>query len=156
MIELQINGERRQVPVEPSMPLLWVLRDVLGLTGTKFGCGAGLCGACTVHIDAVAQRSCQVTVGDAQGKVVVTIEGLSTDGKLHPVQAAWEQVQVPQCGFCQPGMIMAVTALLRTSPNPSDAEIDARVDNICRCGTYNRIRQAIHLAARITGGNGNG
>ena len=133
--------------VDPDTPLLWVLRDTLGLTGTRYGCGIAQCGACTVHIDGVATRSCSVPVGAAEGAQVTTIEGLSPNGDLHPVQRAWIAHDVPQCGYCQSGMIMAVAALLKEKPQPSDADIDAAITNICRCGTYARIRAAIHTAA---------
>ena len=129
------------------MPLLWVLRDLLKLTGTKYGCGVAQCGSCTVHLDGAAVRSCVVPVSAAAGKAVTTIEGLAPDGELHPVQAAWIEEQVPQCGYCQPGMIMSAVALLAGNPNPSDADIDESITNICRCGTYPRIRRAIHRAA---------
>lgn len=145
---LTINGKPHKVEVDPSTPLLWVLRDNLGLIGTKFGCGAGLCGACTVHVDGAATRSCLSQVGELSGKAITTIEGLpGADGKPHPVQQAWLDEQVPQCGFCQPGMIMAVAALLKTNPAPTDADIDTNVTNLCRCGTYVRVRKAIHRAA---------
>ena len=148
MIELEVNGSPRAVDVEPEMPLLWVLRDELHLEGTKFGCGAGLCGACTVHVDGRAMRSCSVPVSAAAGKKVTTIEGLPVRGALHPVQQAWLDLQVPQCGYCQPGMIMAVAALLAEEPHPSDADIDGAITNICRCSTYARVRPAIHAAAK--------
>jgi isoquinoline 1-oxidoreductase subunit alpha len=147
MIRLSINGQPREVDVDPSTPLLWVLRDTLGLTGTKFGCGIAQCGACTVHVDGQATRTCVLPVGQVQGKQITTIEGLSAGG-LHPVQQAWLQLEVPQCGYCQTGMIMAVAALLKGTPRPTDADIDAAITNICRCGTYLRIRQAIHAAAK--------
>ena len=147
MITLRINGQSRSADVEPDMPLLWALRDTLGLTGTKFGCGVGLCGSCTVHVDGQAARSCILPVRAAQGKQITTIEGLSNAGE-HPVQKAWIVHDVPQCGYCQTGLIMAVAALLRTKPRPTDADIDKEITNICRCGTYARIRQAIHTAAR--------
>ena len=147
MITLAINGQARSVDVEPETPLLWVLRDTLGLTGTKFGCGIALCGACTVLLDGQATRCCVLPVSAAQGKQVTTIEGLSPAGE-HPVQRAWMALDVPQCGYCQPGMIMAAAALLKSKPRPTDADIDAAVTNICRCGTYARIRQAIHAAAK--------
>ena len=146
MIQLNVNGRPLQVDVEPDMPLLWVLRDVLGLTGTKFGCGIALCGACTVHLDGEPVRSCSIPASTAMGRSVVTIEGLSPDGS-HPLQKAWVAHQVPQCGYCQSGMIMASAALLRKNPNPSDADIDASITNLCRCGTYVRLREAIHAAA---------
>jgi isoquinoline 1-oxidoreductase alpha subunit len=147
MIALEVNGTRHEVDVEPQMPLLWVLRDELRLKGTKFGCGAGLCGACTVHVDGKAMRSCSVPVSAVAGKAITTIEGLPKQGALHPVQQAWLDHQVPQCGYCQPGMIMAVAALLKEKPQASDADIDAAVTNICRCSTYARVRPAIHAAA---------
>ena len=146
MTKFTVNGNPVHFKMAPETPLLWALRDASNLTGTKFGCGAGLCGACTVHVDGVAQRSCQVPIGSLEGSFVVTIEGLSDD-RAHPVQQAWIAEQVPQCGYCQSGMIMAVAALLKTNPNPSDADIDAGITNICRCGTYGRIRKAIHRAA---------
>jgi aerobic-type carbon monoxide dehydrogenase small subunit (CoxS/CutS family) len=147
MITFTVNGQARSVDVEPGTPLLWVLRDTLGLTGTKFGCGMALCGACTVHVDGQAMRSCVVPVSAVQGKQITTIEGLSLAGE-HPVQKAWIALDVPQCGYCQPGFIMAVAALLKAKPQPTDADIDAAVTNICRCGTYARVRQAIHAAAK--------
>jgi len=147
MIQLDINGKPHQVDVEPEMPLLWVLRDVLGMTGTKYGCGIAQCGSCTVHLDGNPVRSCVVTVAAAAGKRITTIEGLSRDGS-HPVQKAWVEHEVPQCGYCQSGQIMAVAALLAKNPNPSDADIDRELTNICRCGTYARIRPAIHAAAK--------
>ncbi|MGO8868280.1 MAG: (2Fe-2S)-binding protein [Alphaproteobacteria bacterium] len=146
MVHLDINGHAQDVEVDPSTPLLWVLRDTLGLTGTKYGCGIAECGACTVHIDGKAVRSCAMPASAAQGKKIVTIEGLSADGS-HPVQVAWRELDVPQCGYCQVGMIMAAAALLRLKPKPTDAEIDEAITNICRCGTYTRARKAIHLAA---------
>lgn len=148
MIELNVNGEVRRVDVEPAMPLLWVIREQLGLTGTKFGCGIAQCGACTVHLDGSAVRSCVTPVGAVAGRTVTTLEGLGEDGKLHPVQQAWIDEQVPQCGYCQSGQIMSASALLASNPAPSDAEIDAAMrGNICRCGTYGRIRRAIKRAA---------
>ena len=147
-IRLIVNGAAHSIDVDPEMPLLWALRDTLGLTGTKFGCGAGICGACTVHLDGEPMRSCQVTVAQAAGKQVVTIEGLSPDG-AHPVQRAWLEEQVPQCGYCHSGQIMAAVALLAKQPDPSDADIDQVMSaNLCRCGTYPRIRRAIHRAAK--------
>ena len=144
---LNINGRSHAVDVPADMPLLWVLRDVLGLTGTKFGCGIGQCRACTVHLDGAATFSCLTTVAAAQRKKITTIEGIS-NGKLHPVQQAWIEEDVPQCGYCQTGQIMSAVALLAKSPHPTDAEIDqAMRGNLCRCGTYNRIRRAIHRAA---------
>ena len=147
MPSLKINGHARQVDVDPDTPLLWVLRDTLGLTGTRYGCGIAQCGACTVHVDGVATRSCSVPVDAVEGAAITTIEGLSPNGGLHPVQKAWIAHDVPQCGSCQSGMIMAVAALLKEKPNPTDADIDATITNICRCGTYARIRAAIHTAA---------
>ena len=149
MISLKVNGQTHDVDVEPDTPLLWVLRDSIGLTGTKYGCGIAECGACTVHVDGVAMRSCVVPVEGVVGQEITTIEGLSPDGASHPVQAAWIEEDVPQCGYCQSGQIMAVAALLRENPDPSDADIDAQVTNICRCGTYARVRRAIHRAAEI-------
>lgn len=147
MAKLNVNGKVQDYQADADTPLLWVLREQLGLTGTKYGCGISLCGACTVHIDGVAIRSCAVmAAGVRETQKITTIEGLSKDGS-HPVQKAWVALDVPQCGFCQSGMIMAATALLKTSPNPTDAEIDAAMTNICRCGTYNRVRAAIKSAA---------
>ena len=149
MAKLKINGELVDIDVDKSTPLLWVLREQRGLTGTKYSCGIGLCGACTVHIDGKAVRSCTIPVSTLnESQEIVTIEGLSTDGR-HPVQQAWLELDVPQCGYCQPGMIMSAAALLNANPNPSDADIDAHVTNICRCGTFNRVRRGIHLAAEI-------
>jgi isoquinoline 1-oxidoreductase subunit alpha len=147
MTALSINGKSHDVNVESDTPLLWVLRDTIGLTGTKYGCGIAQCGACTVHIDGVAQRSCQIPVGTVGAKKVTTIEGLAQDGKLHPVQEAWLKLDVPQCGYCQSGMMMAAVTLLKQKPKPTDADIDAAMTNICRCGTYQRIRAAIHAVA---------
>jgi isoquinoline 1-oxidoreductase alpha subunit len=144
MIEFELNGKPVKLNVDSDTPLLWALREAAGLTGTKFGCGIGACGACTVHLNGSAIRSCVIPVQAAQGATVTTIEGLSDDSGLHPVQAAWLAEQVPQCGYCQSGMIMAVAALLEANPAPSDAEIDSSITNICRCGTYERIRSAIH------------
>jgi len=146
MIELFVNGVRHALDIEPETPLLWVLRDEIGLTGTKFGCGIAQCGACTVHIDGVATRSCQVPVGSVGSAKVTTIEGLGS-AALHPVQMAWVAEDVPQCGYCQSGQIMAAVSLLSRNPNPTDADIDSEITNICRCGTYPRIRAAIHRAA---------
>ena len=145
-VAFTVNGARRSVDVAPDTPLLWVLRDTLGLTGTKFGCGIAECGACTVHVDDTAARSCMIPVSAVAGKHVTTIEGLSRD-RGHPVQRAWIAEDVPQCGYCQSGQIMAAAALLRQNPHPSDADINATMSNICRCGTYQRIRAAIHRAA---------
>ena len=147
MASLDINGKKYDVDVEPDMPLLWVLRDELGLTGSKYGCGIALCGACTVHVDGEPTRACVLPMSAVAGKRVTTIEGLAMDGK-HPVQKAWLQLQVPQCGYCQSGQIMAAAALLSSNKNPSDKDIDAAMTNICRCGTYPRIREAIKLAAK--------
>jgi len=147
MIALSINGKSYKVEVEPETPLLWVLRDTIGLTGTKYGCGIAECGACTVHVDGVATRSCQVPVGNLGTKPIRTIEALAENGKLHPLQKAWLDLDVPQCGYCQSGMLMAAAALLERNPHPSDADIDAAITNICRCGTYQRVRAAIHAAA---------
>ena len=141
-----INGKAASVDTDANTPLLWVVREHLKLTGTKFGCGAGLCGACTVHVDGKAVRSCQTTMSEVAGKKVTTIEGLSPDSS-HPLQKAWLAEQVPQCGYCQSGMIMAAAGLLAQTPSPSDADIDAGITNICRCGTYGRVRRAIHRAA---------
>jgi aerobic-type carbon monoxide dehydrogenase small subunit (CoxS/CutS family) len=146
-LELSVNGAAVKVDVADDTPLLWVLRDVLGLTGTKFGCGAGMCGACTVHLDDEPARSCLIPIRAAAGRRVVTIEGLAPAGE-HPLQRAWIAEEVPQCGYCQSGQIMAAAALLRRRPQPSDAEIDDAMTNLCRCGTYQRIRKAIHRAAR--------
>jgi isoquinoline 1-oxidoreductase alpha subunit len=147
-ISLLVNGMAHTVDVEPDTPLLWIVRDTLKLTGTKYGCGIGQCGACTVLIDGRATRSCSVTASAAAGKTVTTIEGLSAEG-THPVQLAWIEFDVPQCGYCQSGQIMAAVALLKRHPKPTDAEIDANMDNICRCGTYLRIRKAVHRAAEL-------
>ena len=146
-ITLQVNGRTRSVDVDPQTPLLWVLRDTLGLTGTKFGCGIAACGACTVHLDGRAVRTCTLPVSAAEGASITTIEGLAQDGALHKVQQAWIDNQVPQCGYCQSGMIMAVSALLEQRPDPSDEQIDAAITNICRCGTFVRVRRAIHAVA---------
>ncbi|SFV36746.1 (2Fe-2S)-binding protein [Hyphomicrobium facile] len=147
MSSITINGEAHEFSGDPNMPLLWYVRDMLNLTGTKFGCGAGVCGACTVHLDGVAVRSCQTTLGEAAGKTVTTIEGLSPDGE-HAVQQAWRKISVPQCGFCQSGQIMQAASLLAKNRAPSDAEIvEAMSGNICRCGCYQRIHEAVRLAA---------
>ena len=148
MTSLTVNGKRYDLDVSPDMPLLWVIREAVGLTGTKFGCGLGQCGACTVHLDGVAVRSCSIPVSQAAGKKVTTIEGLSPDS-THPLQVAWVEEQVPQCGYCQSGQIMSAAAMLAKTPKPTDADIDrAMQGNVCRCGTYQRIRRAIHRAAR--------
>jgi isoquinoline 1-oxidoreductase subunit alpha len=147
MAVLNVNGKSLQADADPKTPLLWVLRDTLGLTGTKYGCGIAQCGACTVHIDGVATRSCKVPLSTVGDKKITTIEGLAKDGKLTKVQQAWLDIDVPQCGYCQSGMLMAATALLAAKPNPTDAEIDAAMTNICRCGTYQQVRTAIHAAA---------
>jgi isoquinoline 1-oxidoreductase alpha subunit len=147
MVKLTINGQAHEVDVEPDTPLLWVIRDSVGLTGTKYGCGIAQCGACTVHIDGQAVRSCSLPVSDAAGKQITTIEGLGANGVLHKVQQAWIANDVPQCGYCQSGMIMAVAALLKDKPKPTDADIDKAITNICRCGTYQQVRAGIHAAA---------
>jgi isoquinoline 1-oxidoreductase subunit alpha len=147
MTRISVNRKSYEIDVEPDTPLLWVLRDTIGLTGTKYGCGIAQCGACTVHIDGVPTRSCQVEVGSLGTSEVTTIESLTENGKLHPVQKAWVDFDVPQCGYCQSGMIMAVVALLAQKPKPTDSDIDAAITNICRCGTYQRVRSAIHALA---------
>jgi aerobic-type carbon monoxide dehydrogenase small subunit (CoxS/CutS family) len=147
MATLNVNGKDVSVDVEADMPLLWVLRDEMGLRGTKYGCGIAACGACTVHMDGQPVRACVMPISAVEGKKITTIEALSKDGS-HPVQKAWVQLQVPQCGYCQSGQIMAAAALLSTNKKPSDADIDSAMTNICRCGTYARIREAIHLAAK--------
>ena len=148
MITLLVNGERRTVDADPATPLLWILRDLLHLKGTKYACGAGLCGSCTVHVAGEPVRSCITTVESVAGRAVTTIEGLANGVELHPVQLAWFETNTPQCGYCQPGQIMSAVALLERSPRPTDAEIDeAMSGNLCRCGTYLRIREAIHRAA---------
>jgi isoquinoline 1-oxidoreductase alpha subunit len=147
-LDLNVNGMRHTVDADPQTPLLWVIRDHIGLTGTKFSCGIGQCGACTLHIDGQAVRSCSVPASVAAGKNITTIEGVSPDGS-HPVQVAWKEFDTPQCGYCQSGMIMSALALLQRNPKPSDADINTGVTNACRCGTYHRIRQAIHLAANL-------
>jgi isoquinoline 1-oxidoreductase alpha subunit len=149
MIAITVNGQPYRLDVEPEMPLLWVLRDEIGLTGTKFGCGIAQCGACTVHVNGEAMRSCSVPAGSVDGAHVTTIEGLAGTKDLHPVQVAWLEGDVPQCGYCQSGQIMAAAAFLRGTPNPTDADIDAAITNICRCGTYPRLRAAIHRAADL-------
>ena len=148
MARMTVNGKSLEVNANPSTPLLWVIREQVGLTGTKYGCGVAQCGACTVHLDGVAVRSCVVPLSAADGKQVTTIEGLAAGGTLHKVQAAWLEFQVPQCGYCQTGMIMAAAALLKDKPKPTDADIDAGITNICRCGTFQQVREAIHAAAK--------
>ena len=147
-MQLNVNGKSHEVDVEPSTPLLWVIREQVGLTGTKYGCGVAQCGACTVHIDGTAARSCAIPVSAAAGKKITTIEGLASGKVLHKVQKAWVDHEVPQCGYCQAGMIMAVAALLNSKPKPTDADIDATITNICRCGTFQQVRAAIHAAAK--------
>ena len=148
MVRLTINGNSIDVNVNPSTPLLWAIREQVGLTGTKYGCGIAQCGSCTVHVDGKAVRSCVIPVSAAEGKQITTIEGLAAGGVLHKVQKAWLDHEVPQCGYCQAGMIMAVVALLRDKPTPTDADIDATITNICRCGTFQQVREAIHAAAK--------
>ena len=148
MVRLNINGKTVDVDVEADTPLLWVIRENVGLTGTKYGCGIAQCGACTVHINGVATRSCSMQVSEAVGKQITTIEGLAKNGAQHSVQKAWIENDVPQCGYCQSGMIMAVAALLKEKPKPTDADIDAAITNICRCGTFQQVREAIHMAAK--------
>lgn len=149
MITLTVNGQHREVAADPNMPLLWVIRDLLGLTGTKFGCGVAQCGACTVHLNGEAVRSCVTKIGRAAGQQVTTIEGLSLSSD-HPLQIAWQEADVPQCGYCQSGQIMSAAVLLKENPNPTDEDIDSAMSgNICRCGTYIRIRSAIHQAAKM-------
>jgi isoquinoline 1-oxidoreductase alpha subunit len=147
MARLSINGQTVDIDVEPDTPLLWAIRENIGLTGTKYGCGIAQCGACTVHLDGAAVRSCGVQVSEAIGKQITTIEGIAVDGVLTKVQQAWVNNDVPQCGYCQSGMIMAVTALLKEKPKPTDADIDDAIANICRCGTFQQVREAIHAAA---------
>lgn len=147
-MELKINGKTHTVDVKDSMPLLWVLRDVLNMTGTKYGCGVASCGACSVHIDGEVTRTCTLPISSVVGKEITTIEAISQDGQLSDIQKAWIEHQVPQCGYCQSGMIMAAEALLNANPNPTDEDIDASMTNICRCGTYQRVRAAIHTAAK--------
>jgi isoquinoline 1-oxidoreductase subunit alpha len=146
MSRLVVNGKTHDVDADPNTPLLWVLREQIGLTGTKYGCGIAQCGACTVHIDGAAVRSCSLPVSAAEGKQITTIEGLAKNGTLHPVQKAWLEHDVPQCGYCQTGMITAVAALLNEKPKPTDADIDNTITNICRCGTFQQVREAIHAA----------
>jgi len=148
MARLNINGKSFELDVDPRTPLLWAIREQAGLTGTKYGCGIAQCGACTVHVDGAPVRSCVMPVSAAEGKKITTIEGLAVNGVLTKVQKAWIDNDVPQCGYCQSGMIMAVTALLNNKPRPTDADIDAAITNICRCGTFNQVREAIHAAAR--------
>jgi isoquinoline 1-oxidoreductase subunit alpha len=147
MVRLTINGTAHEIDVDPNTPLLWALREQVGLTGTKYGCGIAQCGACTVHIDGAATRSCSLAVSDAVGKQITTIEGLAQNGILNRVQKAWLDGDVPQCGYCQSGMIMAAAALLKNKPKPTDADIDGAITNICRCGTFQQVRAAIHAAA---------
>jgi isoquinoline 1-oxidoreductase alpha subunit len=150
-ISFKINGEATKVDVDGNTPLLWVVRDNLGLKGTKFGCGKAACGACTLHVEGMAVRSCSYPVRLAEGQDITTIEGLSAGGKTHPVQQAWTEEIVPQCGYCQPGFMMATAALLKQNPNPTDEDIDKNIANVCRCATYYRMRKAIHRAAEING-----
>ena len=147
MPQITVNNKSHDIDVDPNTPLLWVLREQVGLTGTKYGCGIAQCGACTVHVDGVAVRACSLPVSEVEGKRVTTIEGLAENGSLHPVQKAWLEHDVPQCGYCQAGMIMAVAALLTNKPKPTDADIDSTITNICRCGTFQEVRAAIHAAA---------
>jgi isoquinoline 1-oxidoreductase alpha subunit len=147
MARFTVNGKAYDIDVDPATPLLWVLREQIGLTGTKYGCGIAQCGACTVHVDGMAVRSCSLLVSDAEGKQITTIEGLAQNGVLHPVQQAWLDHDVPQCGYCQTGMIMAVAALLKEKPKPTDADINGAITNICRCGTFQEVRAAIHAVA---------
>ena len=148
MAKLTVNGKVHEIDVDPSTPLLWAIREQIGLTGTKYGCGIAQCGACTVHINGVAERACALPVSSAEGKQITTIEGLAENGKLTKLQQAWVDLDVPQCGYCQAGMLMAVAALLKEKPKPTDAEIDAAITNICRCGTFQQVREAIHTAAK--------
>jgi isoquinoline 1-oxidoreductase alpha subunit len=148
MARFTVNGKAVNINVSPTMPLLWAIREHVGLTGTKYGCGVAACGACTVHLDGAPVRSCVIPVAAAEGKQVTTIEGLASGGTLHKVQKAWVEHEVPQCGYCQAGMIMAVAALLKDKPKPTDADIDAAITNICRCGTFQQVREAIHAAAK--------
>jgi isoquinoline 1-oxidoreductase alpha subunit len=148
MARLTVNGKSHDIDIDPDTPLLWALRDHVGLTGTKYGCGIAQCGACTVHIDGEAVRSCSLPVSAVEGKAITTIEGLAQNGTLHKVQKAWIEHDVPQCGYCQCGMIMAVAALLKEKPKPTDADIDNTITNICRCGTFQQVREAIHMAAQ--------
>ncbi len=148
MARLNVNGKTFDIDVEPGMPLLWAIREHVGLTGTKYGCGVAQCGSCTVHIDGAPVRSCVMPVSAAEGKKITTIEGLAVNGVLTKVQKAWVDHEVPQCGYCQSGMVMAVTALLNSKPKPTDADIDSAITNICRCGTFQQVREAIHAAAK--------
>jgi len=148
MVRLSINGKAHDVDVDPNTPLLWVIREQVGLTGTKYGCGVAQCGACTVHMDGTPVRSCSIPVGAVSGRKITTIEGLAAGGQLTRVQKAWIEHEVPQCGYCQSGMIMAAAALLKAKPKPTDADIDAAITNICRCGTFQEVRKAIHAAAK--------
>jgi isoquinoline 1-oxidoreductase alpha subunit len=148
MVKLSVNGKTQSIDVDPNTPLLWVIREQVGLTGTKYGCGVAQCGSCTVLLDGEAIRSCSLPVSAAQGKKIETVESLAKGGKLSKVQQAWVDNQAPQCGYCQTGMVMAATALLRKKPNPTDADIDAAISNICRCGTFQEVRAAIHAAAK--------
>jgi isoquinoline 1-oxidoreductase alpha subunit len=148
MVRLSINGKNYDVDVDPNTPLLWAIREQAGLTGTKYGCGIAQCGACTVHMDGAAVRSCSIPASAAAGKKITTIEGLASGNTLHKVQKAWLEHEVPQCGFCQSGMIMAAAALLKEKPRPTDADIDSAITNICRCGTFQEVRAAIHAAAK--------
>jgi isoquinoline 1-oxidoreductase alpha subunit len=148
MASMNINGRAQEIDVDPATPLLWVLREQIGLTGTKYGCGIARCGSCTVLVDGAAVRTCVIPVSAVQGTKITTIEGLAVNGVLTKVQKAWLDLEVPQCGYCQSGMIMAVTALLNSKPNPTDADIDATITNICRCGTFQQVREAIHAAAK--------
>ncbi|MFZ0850054.1 MAG: (2Fe-2S)-binding protein [Hyphomicrobiaceae bacterium] len=148
MARLSVNGQSHDIDIAPDTPLLWAIRDHVGLTGTKYGCGISQCGACTVHLDGEAVRSCSLPVSAAEGKTITTIEGLAQNGVLHKVQKAWIDHDVPQCGYCQCGMIMAVAALLKEKPKPTDADIDNAITNICRCGTFQQVREAIHMAAQ--------
>jgi len=148
MIRLTVNGKTHDIDADPNMPLLWAIRELVGLTGTKYGCGVAACGACTVHVNGAAVRACAMPVSAAAGKNITTIEGLEQNGVLSKVQRAWVDHEVPQCGYCQTGMIMAVTALLKEKPRPTDADIDGAITNICRCGTFQEVRAAIHAAAR--------
>jgi isoquinoline 1-oxidoreductase subunit alpha len=147
-VDLNVNGAAHSVDADPATPLLWVIRDQVGLTGTKFSCGIGQCGACTVHVDGAPVRSCSFPVSAAAGKAITTIEGVSRDGS-HPIQVAWKELDAPQCGYCQSGMIMSTLALLKRNPSPTDADIDAAITNACRCSSYHRVRKAIHRAAEL-------